>query len=106
MIRRSQREIVHPYGEKAKSVGLRLAKSVGLRLGEPLDVSHGINYSYWWLSIAKSWLKSSALIPNAGIHTEGGGGPWDIPLQTSNLPPQTPEEIVEISSNFNLVLCL
>ena len=37
MIRRSQREIVHPYGEKAKSVGLRL--------GEPLGVSHGINYS-------------------------------------------------------------
>ena len=29
--------MVHPYGE--------MAKSVGLRLGEPLDVSHGINYS-------------------------------------------------------------
>ena len=36
MIRHSQREIVYPYGE--------MAKSVGLRLGEPLDLSHGINY--------------------------------------------------------------
>ena len=42
----------------------------------------------------------------AGIHTEGGE-PWDIHPQTSDLPPpQTPEEIFEISSNFNLVLCL
>ena len=36
MIRRSQREIVHPYEE--------MAKSVRLRLGRPLDLSHGINY--------------------------------------------------------------
>ena len=36
MIRHSQQEIVHPYGE--------MAMSVGLRLGKPLDVSDGINY--------------------------------------------------------------
>ena len=40
----------------------------------------------------------------SGIHTEGGE-PWDIHPQTLDLPPpQTPEEIFEISSNFNLVL--
>ena len=36
-----------------------------------------------------------------------GGEPWDIHPQTSDLPPpppQTPEEIFEISSDFNLVL--
>ena len=45
-----------------------------------------------------------------GIHTEEGE-PWNIPPpQTSDLPPpppsppQTPEEIFEISSNFNFVL--
>ena len=52
------------------------------------------------------WNLGVVLKSKVGIHTEGGE-PCDIHPQTLDLPPpQTPEEIFEISSDFNLVLCL